>query len=234
MGELRREHRVPRRLPPRALSTFAIACALLAACALARAGDAPEIPAAEAAQHVGEVVRVCGHVASAAYFASVKGSPTFLNIDRAYPDQLFTIVIWGDDRSRFDGPPERLFDGKSLCVTGRIESYRGRPEVVVDDPDQIVVTATAGGGGGLTEVEGVFVKALLALMGHDANYGSGAWDEEAVEAAISFQEASAIPPTGEPDAVTLRALAERIPEIPEADRTMIIRLLLFELARRQE
>lgn len=204
-------------------------------CATAGATDQPTgIPASEAAHHVGEVVTVCGRVASAAHIGSVKGRPTFLNFERPYPDQPFSVVIWESARARFDKPPERQFDGKSVCVTGRIETYRGKPQIVVEDPDQIVVTTPASGGGELSNLEGVFVKALLASLGRDVDYGSGEWDQQAVEAVIAFQEASGLEPTGDPDASTLRALAAEVVEMGDADRTLVIRLLLFELARQQD
>jgi hypothetical protein len=210
------------------------------ACTVASAAsdaDAPEVPAAEAGLHVGEVARVCGQVASAAHLASVNGQPTFLNLDRPYPDQIFTVVIWGRSRSRFDGPPEQLYDGKSICVTGRVDTYRGKPQIIVEDPAQIAITAPEGGTGsgvGLGGLESVFVKALLASLGYEANYGSVEWDQSTVEAVVSFQEASGIAPTGEPDAATLRALAAKVGDIPDSDRTLVIRLVLLELARRQE
>jgi DNA/RNA endonuclease YhcR with UshA esterase domain len=199
--------------------------------------DAPEVPVAEAGRHVGELARVCGQVASVAHMASVNGQPTFLNLDRPYPDQVFTVVIWGRSRSRFDSPPERFYDGKSICVTGRIDTYRGKPQIIVEDPAQIVLTSPeegSAGGSELDDLERVWVKALLASLGYEANYGSSEWDEATVEAVIAFQEASGLAPTGEPDAVTLRELAGKVGEIPEIDRTMVIRLILLELARRQE
>ena len=219
---------------PSVLSLLVAACLLLAAGATAQTPDPPRIEAEEAAQHVGQVVEVCGHVASAAHFASVRGKPTFLNLERPYPDQAFTVVVWGSSRSRFEGPPERLFDGKSICVTGLIETYRGRPQIVVEDPGQIVVTTPAGGGDELSDLERILVKALLSALGHEANYGTGEWDEQTVEAVISFQEASGVAATGDPDAATMRALAASIGGIPESERAMIIRLVLFELARRQD
>jgi hypothetical protein len=196
--------------------------------------DPPRIPATEAAHHIGEVAQVCGHVASAAYIASSKGRPTFLNLERPYPDQAFTVVIWGSNRSRFEGPPERLYDGKSICVTGRIETYRGKPQIVAEDGDQIVITSPSGGGGGLSDIERILVKALLAQVGHETDYGTGEWDEHTVEAIIAFQEASHLETTGEADPPTLRALAAAVSEIPEADRAMVIRLVLFEIVRRLE
>ena len=221
----------------RHLTTRAIAlavCALLFAATDVGAGDPVRISAAEAAQHVGEVAEVCGRVASAAHIAAVKGQPTFLNLERPYPDQPFNVVIWGSARSRFNAPPERAFDGKNICVTGLIETYDGKPQIVVSDPDQIVMVSPPEGGSELSETERILVKALLASLGHETNYGSGEWDEETVEAMVAFQEAEGMTPTGEPDSATLRALADAVPGIPDADRDLVIRLLLFELARRGE
>lgn len=200
----------------------------------AQAADAPRIPAAEAAHHVGELATVCGHVASAAHITSVKGAPTFLNVGRPYPDQDFTAVIWESARARFERPPERMFDRKSICVTGRIETYRGRPQIVVDDPEQIWIEDPVGGGEDLSDFERVLVKALLSQLGHETDYGTGEWNQATIEATIAFQEASGLAPTGDPDPATLRALAGAVGEIPDTDRTLVIRLLLFEIVRRLE
>jgi hypothetical protein len=95
-----------------------------------------QISASEARQHVGEVATVCGHVASSHFAASTRGQPTFLNLDQPYPSQVFTILIWGSDRSRF-GRPEDDYRNKQVCVTGKISAYRGTPEIIATDPNQI-------------------------------------------------------------------------------------------------
>jgi hypothetical protein len=207
--------------------------ALMLGATAAGAEEVQRINASDAAGHVGEMAEVCGQVASAAYLASVGGQPTFLNIERPYPDQVFTVVIWGSIRKQFDGRPENLFDGKSICVTGRIAMHQGTPQIVVDDPEQIVITTEARGTE-LRDFEKVFVKAVLSSLGYDTNYGSGEWDQETVESMIAFQENAGVTLTGEADPPTLRALADAAEEMPDSDRDLIIRLLLFELARRQE
>ncbi len=234
MAHPRRVRRVPRRPDLPGPLILAVSLCLIAMCAPGRGAEPPTIPAAEAIHHVGEVATVCGHVASAAYITSVKGTPTFLNLGRPYPDQHFTVVIWESARSRFERPPERMYDRKSICVTGRIETYRGRPQIVVDDPEQISVETPAGRGDDLSEFERILVKVLLSQLGHETDYGTGEWNEPTVEATIAFQEANRLAPTGDPDPATLRALAGAVDEIPEADRTMVIRLLLFEAVRRLE
>jgi hypothetical protein len=92
----------------------------------------------QAKSHIGEKATVCGVVASAHLASSSRGQPTFLNLDKPYPNQIFTILIWGSDRAKF-GSPDRDYAKKSICVTGTIQDYRGAPEIVARSPSQITV-----------------------------------------------------------------------------------------------
>lgn len=96
------------------------------------------ISANEAKNHIGEKATVCGQVAGAHYAARSRGNPTFINLDRAYPNQIFTIVIWGSDRAKF-GDPEDMYGGKHVCVTGTITLYRGGAETTANEPSQIKI-----------------------------------------------------------------------------------------------
>lgn len=93
---------------------------------------------AEAKEHFGETATVCGEVASTRYSESSKGQPTFLNLDKPYPNHVFTVVIWGEDRHKF-GTPDTAYKGKRICATGKITAYAGLPEIVASDPKQITV-----------------------------------------------------------------------------------------------
>lgn len=93
----------------------------------------------EAARHIGEQATVCGQVASATFASRTRRQPTFLNLDKPYPEHIFTVVIWGADRAAFNPPPEVLYRNKRICVTGQIREYRGRPEMFVASPGQITV-----------------------------------------------------------------------------------------------
>src|SRR5262249_30473130 len=97
---------------------------------------AATLTAAQAKDHVGEIATVCGVVASATFATRSKGQPTFLNLDKPYPEHIFTALIWGSDRPKF-GQPENTYKGKRICVTGTIKAYRGVPEIVVTEPGQI-------------------------------------------------------------------------------------------------
>jgi DNA/RNA endonuclease YhcR with UshA esterase domain len=96
------------------------------------------IAAAEAKNHIGESATVCGKVVSSRYADRSKGAPTFLNLDEPFPKQIFTIVVWGDNRPKF-GEPENKYTDKRICVTGKITSYRGSPEIVATDPKDIEI-----------------------------------------------------------------------------------------------
>ena len=52
------------------------------------------LTATEAKDHIGEQGTVCGKVVSTRYAESSRGSPTFLNFDQPYPNQVFTLLIW--------------------------------------------------------------------------------------------------------------------------------------------
>ena len=110
-----------------------VACVLLATSSLLAQKT---LTAVEAKAHIGERATVCGKVVSTRWAEGSRGSPTFLNFDEAYPDQVFTLVIWGNDRSKF-GEPETAYRGKRICVTGKISAFKGVPEVVAAEPSQI-------------------------------------------------------------------------------------------------
>ena len=106
-------------------------------------GAANGIPSEQAKQHVGETNTVCGLVASTRYMDTAKTKPTLLNFDRPFPDHTFSVMIPDASRGKFTGPPEMMFKGKTVCVTGAIIEFRGKPEIIVTDSTQIVVSDAA-------------------------------------------------------------------------------------------
>ena len=90
----------------------------------------------DAAKHVGENATICGLVASAKYAEQARGKPTFLDFGKPYPNAIFTALILGSDRAKF-GTPEKVMQGKQVCVTGQIQLYQGKPQVILNDPKQL-------------------------------------------------------------------------------------------------
>lgn len=54
------------------------------------------------------------------------------------PNQVFVVVIWGENRSKFGRPQERYRD-RRIPVMGLITLYRGVPETIAREPSQIEV-----------------------------------------------------------------------------------------------
>ena len=115
-----------------------IQLSLLAVIIAASANAQTKIRLEEVSKHIDDSVTVCGLVDDLRYFESSKNSPTFINIGGKYPNQLLTVVIWGDVRKQFKNNPDEL-KGKQVCITGRIILFKDRPEIVIAQPEQLSV-----------------------------------------------------------------------------------------------
>lgn len=223
--------------PAKFLACFVIISLLVIAPSVGR-GDTTNteefVASSNAMQFVGETVTVCGPVVGAAYLERIRGRPTFLNFDYPYPNQTFTVVIWGEYLGKFERPPHQMFANREICVTGTVESFKGRPQIVVSEPDQIEVRSVQFESDRFGYEERVVLKALLAGLGHDVDYETGKWDASAEQAMQAFQEKGGLQAEEDRSPLTLRALAEALPRISEEDRTRALQLLLLNLAQREE
>jgi hypothetical protein len=91
----------------------------------AGAGAPIAIVGSDASHHIGDYVLVTDKV----YGVKDMGSLVLVNVGGAYPDQPLTVVLRGAAK----GLAGEL-DGKTIHVTGKVELYKGRPEIVVTDP----------------------------------------------------------------------------------------------------
>ena len=69
-------------------------------------------------------VNICGTVVSTKLTS--KGH-IFLNLDKKFPNQIFTAAIWKDNRVNFSYEPHLELAGKCICVEGSIRMSRGTP-----------------------------------------------------------------------------------------------------------
>ena len=201
---------------------------------VAAAEAAERISSADADRFVGETVTVCGVVVGASHFDHIRGEPTFLNFDKLYPNQTFTVVIWGENNARFERPPHLMFAKKEICVTGTVETYKGKPQIEVRNPDQIELVSSDFEAERFSYEERVMLKAMLSALGYEVDYGTGEWDAGADRALRAFQDAARLADAEDRDPRTLRALAEAVGRLNDEDRTRILRLLLLNLAQREE
>lgn len=103
--------------------------AVMLAMASAISIQAQTVSAADASGHIGQHATICGEIAGEHTASNSRGTPTFINLDKPYPNQVFTILIWGDNRASVGLFPK----SGEMCVTGTITEYRGRPEIVLRD-----------------------------------------------------------------------------------------------------
>lgn len=87
------------------------------------------ISAAEASIHIGERETVCGLVLGKHLAISSAGRPTFVDLDKAYPNQPLTVVVWERDRGKVGDLP----GSGRLCVTGTVTEYHSKPEIVLHE-----------------------------------------------------------------------------------------------------
>ena len=107
-----------------------------------------EIKLEEVDKHVGDSVTLTGKVYGGRFFPNGEGAPTLLNLGAAYPNQLLTVVIRGTARKEFSGAPERDLVDQEVRVSGKVDLYKGKPQMVLYSAAQLAVVgkekATAG------------------------------------------------------------------------------------------
>ena len=97
-----------------------------------------KIGTADAASHYDQEMTVTGKVAQ----VTIRPTVTFLNVDKAFPDSPFSVVIF-HGRSSFYADANAV-KGKSIEITGKIKNYQNKPEIVLDDMNQLTVFDSKG------------------------------------------------------------------------------------------
>ena len=86
------------------------------------------------ASYMGQNVTVCSKV----YGVKSLEKVSFINLGARYPNSLLTIVIFSKDKINFRQPLE-TYNDKTICVTGTIKEYKGKPEIIVSKQEDIVI-----------------------------------------------------------------------------------------------
>lgn len=94
------------------------------------AGSAKTIDVKDAAAHLNETVTLTAKV----YGTKDVSSMILVNLGAAYPDSPLTVVLRGDAKAL-----STQIDGKTITVTGQVIDYKGKPEIVVTAPAQLVI-----------------------------------------------------------------------------------------------
>lgn len=91
--------------------------------------------AKDAGQYIGKVVTICDSV----YSTKALDKLTLINLGGAYPKELITVVINKVDLAKFTSEPESMFLGNNVCITGTVTEFKGKTQIVVTDPKQIIL-----------------------------------------------------------------------------------------------
>ncbi|MFZ1072170.1 MAG: hypothetical protein WAO21_01925 [Verrucomicrobiia bacterium] len=92
-----------------------------------------KIGTGEADKYYDQEMVVTGRVAQ----VTIRPNVTFLNLDKAYPNSPFTVVIF-HGHSSFYGDANAL-KGKSIEIRGKIKNYHDKPEIALDRMNQLTV-----------------------------------------------------------------------------------------------
>jgi endonuclease G len=82
----------------------------------------------------GKKYEVCGKVVSATKHE--KGH-VFINLDKKFPNQIFSVSIFDSNIKNFDYEPEVYLINKEVCFTGVIGDYQGTPNMVLEHGKQV-------------------------------------------------------------------------------------------------
>lgn len=92
----------------------------------------------EVKDYIGQEVTVEGTIDQVVNLNDVRGQPTYFNMDGRFPNHKFTLLLWGSNKDYFR---EDVFsyEGKNVKVTGLIETYRDKLQMIIRYPEQIDV-----------------------------------------------------------------------------------------------
>lgn len=140
------------------------------------------IPWQEAGQYLGQRLTVEGEVLR----VHNSGKAAFLNFAQDYRGK-FSVVIFASDFEQWPAPPDQVYNGQRVRVTGKIKEYNGAPEMIVESPEQVEILGPA--------ASAAVTPALPAAAGRA---GGGALIDEPAAAAVVTASATLSPTAAAP------------------------------------
>jgi hypothetical protein len=110
---------------------------------LAEVKPPQRITAAEAKDHDGEVVMVCGKAVESKlskYAIPGRGKTVTFDLDQPEPNPVFYFVAFGSDAAKLKKIQE-TYQGQQVCVTGKITKFHDVPYIMVTEASQLKVQA---------------------------------------------------------------------------------------------
>ena len=94
------------------------------------------VKAEDLKKYEAKTVKVCSKVAEVVFTPS---KTTILYFDKPAPNHTFEIHIFGKDLANFSYVPSEFLKGKTVCVTGEVRMFKGKPDFIVDSEEEMKV-----------------------------------------------------------------------------------------------
>ena len=63
----------------------------------------------------------------------------FFNLDKNYPNQIFTVAIWKKNIANFSYDPIKEWEGKQIYLTGKVADFDGIPTMIIEKENSVEV-----------------------------------------------------------------------------------------------
>lgn len=93
--------------------------------------------ACNAGNYLGKEIIVEGKIVDT--YHDLKSNTVFLNFEKPYPNHCFVGVLFSSDQYKFVQNPEDYYSNETVRIKGKIEEYKGKPEIILKNPAQIEV-----------------------------------------------------------------------------------------------
>jgi DNA/RNA endonuclease YhcR with UshA esterase domain len=95
------------------------------------------ITTAEASINIGREVILTGYVAD----VTIRSKVSYLNFDNKYPNNTFSGVIFASSNEKINDKVGDLnvYEGKTVELTGTVGEYNGKPQIIINSPEQIKI-----------------------------------------------------------------------------------------------
>ena len=81
-------------------------------------------------------IKTCS-VVTGVYTSKGRGKPSFVNFGRSYPNQIFSAVVWENNKKNFSYDLTTKLLNKKVCIKGEVEFYKGKPRINLTDETQL-------------------------------------------------------------------------------------------------
>lgn len=81
-----------------------------------------------------EVINVCGYAIST---RTSRAGNALINLDKKFPNQIFTIFIRKEYLINFSYDPVEVLDGRVICTEGKVVNLGGVPAMFIEDENQL-------------------------------------------------------------------------------------------------